>query len=176
MLSDDDALVVGRIVSVHGVRGWVKVHSNTEPLENIFEYQPWHLRDGDGWEKVTLASGRRQGKGLVARIEGCDDRNEALERYVGRDIAVPRQALPEPGPGEYYWRQLIGLRVLLEDGRELGRVRRMLETGANDVLVIQGEAGSLDRRERLVPWLPDQVVTAVDLEGGILTVDWDPDF
>ena len=176
MLANADALVVGRVIAVHGVRGWVKVYSHTWPLENIFDYQPWYLRGEQGWEPVELGAGKRHGKGLIARLDDCDDRDRALEQYVGRDIAVPRQALPEPEPGEYYWRDLIDLRVLLVDGREIGRVRELLETGANDVLVVQGEAGSLDRRERLIPWIPEQVVTAVDLDGGTLTVDWDPDF
>ena len=176
MLAEEDALVVGRVISVHGVRGWVKVYSWTHPPENIFDYQPWHLRAEQGWRPVAMHGGRRHGKALIARLDDCNDRDLARERYVGREIAVPRQALPEPEPGEYYWRDLIGLRVLLTDGRELGRVKELLETGANDVLVVQGEAASLDRRERLVPWLPEQVVTSVDLEGGTLTVDWDPDF
>jgi len=176
MLTPDEVLVVGRIVSVHGVKGWVKVYSHTDPMENIFDYQPWHLLEGGVWKPVKLTGKRRQGKGLVAGFEGYEDRDRAARELVGRDIAVPRSQLPESGDGEYYWRDLIGLRVKLDDGRDLGRVHGLMETGANDVLVVRGDAESLDRQERLLPWTPGQVVSAVDLEAGELRVDWDPDF
>ncbi|MBF1803584.1 ribosome maturation factor RimM [Alloalcanivorax profundimaris] len=176
MLTPDEVLVVGRIVAVHGVKGWVKVYSFTDPMENIFEYQPWHLFEDGAWKPVKLTGKRRQGKGLVAGLDGYDDRDRAARELVGREIAVPRSQLPEAGDGEYYWRDLIGLRVKLDDGRDLGRVHGLMETGANDVLVVRGDADSLDRQERLLPWTPGEVVRAVDLEAGELRVDWDPDF
>lgn len=176
MLTAESALIVGRVVAVHGIRGLVKVYSYTDPTDNIFAYQPWYLRGENGWEEVETDSGRRQGKSLVVRLNGCTDRNQAEQDFIGREIAVSRDSLPSLGDGEYYWRDLIGLRVLLDDGRDIGRVERMMETGANDVLVVRGDQQSLDRRERLIPWLPDQVVCRVDLQAGQLTVDWDPDF
>lgn len=175
MLTPEQVLVVGRIVSVHGVKGWVKVYSYTDPMENIFDYQPWHLLEDGVWKPVKLTGKRRQGKGLVAGLDGVTDRDQA-QRLIGRDIGVPRELLPESGEGEYYWRDLIGLRVKLDDGRDLGRVAAMMETGANDVLVVRGDGDSLDRRERLVPWIPDQVILDVALERGEMRVDWDPEF
>ncbi len=118
---------------------------------------------------------RPQGKGLIARLEGITDRNMAAA-LVGQDIGVPRDQLPQSGGGEFYWRDLIGLRVFQSEGADLGKVVKMLETGANDVLVVRGDSNSLDRRERLIPWLPGDVVTDVNLAEGHLTVDWDPDF
>lgn len=176
MLAPDQALVVGRIITVHGVQGWVKVFSHTDPMENIFQYQPWHLLEDGVWKAVKLTGQRRQGKGLVACLDGFTDRDRAQRELVGRDIAVPRELLPESGDGEYYWRDLIGLRVKLDDGRDLGRVTTMLETGANDVLVVRGDDDSLDQRERLLPWTPGDVVLDVALERGELRVDWDPEF
>lgn len=176
MLTPDEVLVVGRIVSVHGIKGWVKVYSFTDPMENIFDYQPWHVFEDGAWKPVKITGKRRQGKGLVVGLDGYDDRDRAGRELVGREIAVPRSQLPEAGDGEYYWRDLIGLRVKLEDGRDLGRVHEMLETGANDVLVVRGDADSLDRQERLLPWTPGEVVHDVDLDAGELRVDWDPEF
>lgn len=176
MLTAESAVIVGRVVAVHGIRGLVKVYSYTDPTDNIFAYQPWYLRGENGWEEVETDSGRRQGKSLVVRLNGCTDRNQAEQDFIGREIAVSRDCLPSLSDGEYYWRDLIGLRVLLDDGRDIGRVERMMETGANDVLVVRGDQQSLDQRERLIPWLPDQVVCRVDLQAGQLTVDWDPDF
>lgn len=162
-------VVVGRVAAVFGVRGWVKVMSETEPRENILDYAPWYLARNGAWEPRELVEGRAHGKGVVARLDGCDDRDTAAS-LVGCDIAVPRERLPEPAPGEYYWTDLVGLAVRTVDGVELGRVDHLLETGANDVLVVVGE------RERLIPLLFDQVVRQIDLQGGTITVDWDPEF
>ena len=176
ILAPENALVVGRVVGAHGIRGFVKVHSWTDPMDNILSYQPWYLRGDAGWEKVEVSGGRLQGKGLVARLNGCDDRTRAEREFIGREIAVAKDVLPTLEDGEFYWRDLIGLRVLLADGRDIGRVKELMETGANDVLVVKGDEHSLDRSERLVPWVPDQVVLEVDTRAGRITVDWDPTF
>ena len=166
----DDYLVVGRIAGLYGVRGWVKVYSHTQPRDNILGYSPWYLREASGqWRKVLPLNGRIQGKGLVAQLEGCDER-DAAARLIGQDIAIRREQLPTPQEGEYYWTDLIGLEVETVDGVALGVVDHLLETGANDVLVVKGE------RERLIPYIWRDVVTEVDLEAGRLRVDWDPDF
>ena len=165
----DSRVTVGRISGVYGVKGWVRVHSHTEPRENILNYNPWQLRLADGWHSVALLDGRAQGKGVVARLAGCEDRDQAA-RWMDAEIAVRREQLPATGEDEYYWRDLIGLRVITVAGEELGIVDHLLETGANDVLVVRGE------RERLIPYAFGDVVTAVDLENGELRVDWDPGF
>lgn len=176
MLKDSDLLVVGRVVGVHGIRGWVKVLSWTDPRENVFEYRPWYLKGDRGWEPVELTGGRTQGKGLVAHLAGETDRERARERFVGREIAIPRDALPSLEEGEFYWRDLIGLRVRTEAGQDLGKVVSLLETGANDVLVVRGDGDSIDTRERLLPWVPDEYILEVNLDAGQMLVDWDPEF
>lgn len=167
--SPDTLVTVGRISGVYGVKGWLRIYSFTEPRANILNYNPWQLRLQDGWRCVELLEGRPQGKGVIAHLAGCDDRDEAA-RWVDIEIAVRRDQLPATPAGEYYWRDLIGLRVLTLAGEELGTVDHLLETGANDVLVVQGE------RERLIPYVAGEVVTAVDLEAGELRVDWDPEY
>jgi len=164
-----ELVTLGRISGLYGVRGWVRVFSHTDPREGIVRYSPWYLRLGGEWRPVRVAEGRRHGKGVVARLEGCDDRDQAA-RLMGAEIAVRREQLPPLPPGEYYWTDLEGLRVVTREGVELGTVARLMETGANDVLVVRGE------RERLIPYLPERVVLEVDLEGGLIRVDWDPDF
>lgn len=175
-MTPDDILVVGRVNAVHGVQGWVKVYSFTDPMENIFDYQPWFLRQDGAWVPMTLTGKRRQGKGLVVGVQGVEDRDQAQRELVGREIGIPRDQVPEPGEGEFYWRDLLGLRVKLEDGRDLGRVEKLLETGANDVLVVRGDTDSIDQRERLLPWNPDQVILQVSIASGEIRVDWDPEF
>ncbi|TDQ36796.1 ribosome maturation factor RimM [Thiopseudomonas denitrificans] len=173
-MSADDLIVMGKIGAVHGVRGEVKIHSFTDPMENLFDYPLWHLRRDGETRQVRLASARSQGKGLVARIEGLEDR-EIARTYTGFEICVPRSELPELEQGEYYWHQLVGLQVVNREQQLLGKVSHLLETGANDVLVVRPCAGSLDGRERLLPYT-DDCVEQVDLDEGVISVEWDADF
>ena len=173
-MGESDALVIGRINGVYGIKGWVRIHSFTEPAENLFGYRNWKLRRRDGWEAISIDSGKRQGKGLIAHIEGVDDRT-AAEALKGSDIAVPQAELPELEGEEYYWHQLQGLSVV-GNGELLGQVDHLLETGANDVLVVLPCEGSRDERQRLIPWLRPDVVKAVDLQRQTIDVDWDPEF
>jgi 16S rRNA processing protein RimM len=167
--SPDAPLVMGRIAAPYGVKGWVRVVTFTEAPENLLTYSPWHLHRDGGWEAVALLEGREHGKGLVVRLEGCDDR-DAAAALNGVDIGIYRRQLPAPQADEYYWSDLVGLKVLTRHGRLLGVVDHLIETGANDVLVIHGE------REHLVPFVRGQVIESVDLEAGVIRVDWDPDF
>lgn len=179
MASSSSNLVdVGRIAAVFGVQGWLKIRSETEPAENIFEYSPWWLKTSHGVKAVEIDQFRPHGKGFVAHIRGVDDRDEAA-LLAGVTIAVERRQLPELVEGEYYWHQLQEMAVIsCFEGAQvrLGCVSRLLETGANDVLVIQPDADSVDDRERLVPYIPGQYVLEVNLEAGTILVDWDPDF
>ncbi len=159
---------LGRIVGLFGVKGWVKVLSYTDPRDAILEYDPWLvLRDGD-WQSLSIAEGKRHGKAVIVRVDGVDDR-DAAAALIGCDVAVPRDALPDTDEGTYYWADLEGMRVLDRGGNEIGTVAYLLETGANDVLVIDGDS------ERLIPFVPDQVVLDVDTTRGIIKVDWDWD-
>lgn len=160
-------MVIGRVAGVYGVRGWVKVFSETEPMENILAYSPWLL--GDDGVPQAVAEGKRHGKGLIVRLKGCDDRDRAAA-LVGMQIAVRRDQLPPPNADEIYWADLEGLTVETLDGAALGQVDRLFATPANDVLVVRGE------RERLIPFLWDSVVKDVDFDRGTMRVDWDPDF
>jgi len=166
---DDRLVLVGRIVGVFGVAGAVKLHSFTEPRENIFSYRPWLVRLGNETREIDRAKGKVQGKGMVATLPGVDDR-DAAAALMGAEIYVQRSALPQAAPGEVYWSDLEGLRVSTVEGRELGVVSHLFATGANDVLVVKGE------RERLVPFIRDSVVREIDLAAGTIVVDWDPDF
>jgi 16S rRNA processing protein RimM len=162
-------IVVGKISTAHGIKGWVKIHSFTDPMDNILYYQPWSVRDKEGWKKVIVDDGRVQGKNVVAHIEGVDDRDSA-EQLRGREIAIKREQLPKSDVGEFYWVDLIGLQVINQQGIMLGKVDHIMETGAHDVLVIKGE------KERLLPYVMDEFIKEVDLKNRKIFVDWDADY
>ncbi len=175
--SGSSQLTAGRITGAYGVRGWVKIHSYTDPEENLFAFGAWRLKRRGSLESIEFDQWKRHGKGMVAHIAGVDDRTLA-ESFRGLEIVVDANRLPTLEEGDYYWHQLQGLQVW---GREpgtgdrrvlLGTVDHLIETGANDVLVVRACEGSIDDRERLIPYLPGDVVTRVDLEQGVIEVDW----
>jgi 16S rRNA processing protein RimM len=169
-------VTLGRISGLHGIRGWVKVTSYTEPRAALLDYKECLIGKPGAWSRATLAEGRMQGKSLLARLEGTDDRDSAA-RHVGAEIAVAREQLPETAPGEYYWADLEGLRVRNRDGRILGRIAYLLATGGHDVIVVQKDKsvdGSAER-EVLIPFVPGRYVRGVDLEGEVIDVDWEWD-
>lgn len=163
-------VLLGRVLGAFGVRGELKIESFTEPRAAILRYRPWILRDAQGVEReLDGVRGRDTAKGPVASFPDVADR-DAAEALSGTEINIPRAALPPPQPGEYYWTDLEGLRVITVDGVDLGTVAHLLATGANDVLVVQGE------RERLLPFVQPDCIKSVDFEFGTITVDWDPEF
>ncbi len=166
-------VIIGRISGVHGVRGWLKVFSYTAPRDNIFLYQPWLLGEDDkgtdtAWTEVEYDECGSRGKTLVVKFPGVEDR-EVAGRFVGRPLAVQRNRLPEPASGEYYWADLMQMVVVTRTGKRLGRVVDMLETGANDVLVVEGD------KRRSIPFVMGEVITQVDLDDALITVEWEWD-
>jgi len=166
--TSDKWVILGQVSGVYGVKGWIKVFSETAPPANILDYSPWRLALRGQQRELAIAEGRPHGKGIVVRLDGVEDRDQAA-LLVGAEIAVPRERLPPPAAGEYYWTDLEGLRVCNQEGIELGRVDHLFETGANDVMLVKGE------RERMLPFI-DSVILEVDLAQGVIRVDWDAEF
>jgi 16S rRNA processing protein RimM len=165
----DRLLVMGRIVGVFGVEGWVKVESYAEPRENLGRYRPWNVELG-GAQVLEVARPKvaAHGRGLIAKLDGVSDR-DAAAALIGAEIRIARDRLPKAKAGEYYWADLEGLTVRTVAGVELGTVSHLVATGANDVIVVRGD------RERWVPYTAD-VVLRVDSSAGFIEVDWDPEF
>ena len=160
---------VGKISGVFGIKGWVKVFSFTDPRENILTYSPWLLKKGDETKTVNVVDGQLQGKTIVAQLADVNDRDQAAS-LMGWDVFITPNQLPKAAKGEYYWSELIGLNVETIQGVQLGVVDSLLETGANDVIIVQGE------RERVIPFLQGRTIVNVDLDAGRIIVDWDPEF
>ena len=168
-MSNQQQINVGKISGVFGIKGWVKVFSFTECRENILSYSPWLLKKDSETRLVAVIDGKLQGKAVVAQLDGVNDRDQAAS-FMGWDIYITPEQLPKVAKDEYYWSDLIGLSVETDLGVQLGVVESLLETGANDVVIVKGE------RERVIPFLQGQTIMAIDLEAGRMVVDWDPDF
>src|SRR5262245_21599336 len=162
-------VVVGRFGAPYGVKGWLKFVSFTEPVQHILNYQPWRVQGDARWDDVAVDEVKEHGKGFVAHVRGIDDRTTA-ERLTGCEIAVPADALPRPADDEYYWKDLIGARVVNRGGEVLGDVTHLFGAGTHDVLVVDR-----DGQEVLIPFA-DAYVLNVDIEGRCIEVDWDPSY
>jgi len=155
----------------------VKVHSDTDPRENIVSYSPWWLGEANNRKPIQVKGGKRSGKNVVAQLAGIDSR-ELAETVIGRQIAVPRSSLPALDDDEYYWTDLVGCEVSTIQGIAVGPVDRLFETGANAVMVVidrRAESENLNG-DILIPWIRPSVIVTVDLQERHIIVDWDPDF
>lgn len=161
-------IVMGRVGAPFGIKGWIKVQPFTQAVDGLLEHPAWWLGRDGSWGKTRVEDGAVHGRSLIAKLEGCEDR-QAATRLKGMEVAIPRDEFPASADGEYYLSDLIGLEVANREGIGLGRVARLIETGASPVLVVQGE------RERLIPFA-ETVVVSVNVADGRLTVDWGADF
>ena len=164
--------VMGRVIAPFGVKGWLKLQSFSASPENLLRFPTWWIENESGWRECKVEDAKVQGGTVVAKLEGCEDRDEAA-RYRGLEVAVLRESLPAAESNEFYWADLIGLAVVNEADENLGSVTRVFETGANDVLVVKGQDANAS--ERLIPFIED-VVRKVDIAGGVIRVDWGSDY
>ena len=173
----EEIVKLGKITSAFGVKGWVKIFSYSEPRLNILNYSSWLLKQDGQWRTVKVLNGRQQGKTIAAQLEGVSDRNLA-EALSGVTIGVYESQLPELQDDEFYWRDLEGMSVINQEGVQFGTVTHLIETGSNDVLVIKEtseQATGKNRKERMVPFIPD-VIVHVNAKERQITVEWDADF
>lgn len=159
---------MGQVTAPHGVRGWIRVRGFTASAAGLGDYHQWWLGGGGAWVAWNVEAVELHRRGLAAKLQGCDDR-EAAAALANVEIAIPRAMLPRIAADQFYWDDLVGLAVSNGAGEALGTVTSLIETGANDVLVVTGE------RERLIPFVAP-VVLEVDLAGAKLKVDWGSDY
>jgi 16S rRNA processing protein RimM len=161
-------LLVGKINGFFGLQGWVKVFSYTNPRTNILNYSPWSIKVDGNFQSIDITSGREQSKTIVAHIKGIDNREDS-QKFIGQDIYINKEQLPELTQGEYYWHELIGFDVINKDEERLGTVDYFVETGANDVLVVKG------KKEYWIPYI-EPFLVSIDSKNNKILVDWDKDF
>lgn len=162
-------MIVGRFGRVHGVKGFISVHSFTEPRDNILNYSPWHVFLSKQWQPVESLDIKVNNKSIVVLVKGYEQR-ELASRLTNMEIAVRKGSLPKLEAGEYYWHDLLDMQVINHEGKTLGKVTKIMPTGANDVLIVTGE------KRHLIPYLPEKVILAVHASEQWIEVDWDPDF
>lgn len=167
-----DLVVMARIAAPFGIKGWIKLQTYTEFADSLQVFATWFMQTSKGWEEIEVEEFSVNAKGAIAKLKGCDTRN-AAELISRRDVAVPRDWLSETGTGEYLWIDLIGAEVINTLGDNLGRVETLMETGANDVLVVK--SGEAEGGQRLIPFV-DEVIVKVDREAKVLTVNWGKDY
>jgi 16S rRNA processing protein RimM len=165
----NDVVIVGKVGAPYGVKGWSKINSFTIPVENIIDYQPWLIGEEGNWREIAIVPARAHSNAVIARLPNSLDRDAAMN-YTHTLIAVSRQKLPPLASDEYYWNDLIGMKVVDIHGKTLGTVTNMMEAGAIDVLIVSGE------KVFAVPMRIDDVVKKVDLDNKTISVDWDPEF
>lgn len=163
-------VIMGRIVAPYGIFGWVKILPDTEAIDGLFDYDTWWVGKDNAWQEYEIETAKVHNDVLVAKLVGVDDRDAAL-RCKGKQVAVPRDQLPEADEDEYYWSDLIGLSVKNKQDIDFGKITDVFETGANDVLVVNVE-GAPKSSERLIPFIAD-VVLEVDIVAKTMLVDWD---
>lgn len=169
-----DLVKIGQLKKPYGIKGWLWVFSETDERDAIFEMQPWWIKTATGIKPLTVSNWRAQGSGLVAQFEQIPDRNVA-ETMVGVPIWTAKDAMPPTDEDEYYWSDLIGLRVINQQDEYLGDIDELFETGAHDVMSVAATADSIDAEPRMIPWHKQTVIT-VDLEAGTVLVDWPSDY
>lgn len=170
----NDLVKIGQLKKPYGIKGWLWVFSETDERDAIFEMQPWWIKTATGLKPLTVSNWRAQGAGLVAQFEQIPDRNVA-ETMNGVPIWTAKDALPPTDEDEYYWSDLIGLKVINEQDDYLGDIEEMFETGAHDIMRVAVTADSIDDEERLIPW-HKQTVLSVDLASQTVRVDWPRDY
>ncbi len=176
---------MGHISAPFGIKGWIRVQTYTRAVHgsnSLAAYPVWWV-SGDGeWREVKVEQSQAQGADVVAKLAGMDDRDKAAA-LKGRQVAVARELLPPAATGEFYWADLIGLSVRNTEGLDLGVVTSMMETGANDVMVVQvvqqsavdGDKHAIKEQERLIPFIAD-VIKRVDIAASLIEVEWGADY
>lgn len=168
MQQDQARIIIGHFGHSYGIKGWLKIVSYTDPVDNILQYQHWQIYHQGQWQAVELIETKNLGKTLIAKLAQCHNPEQARD-YTNDPIAIFRQQLPPLPAQEYYWLELVGMQVINQQGVDFGIVDHLFSTGANDVMVVNGT------RRRLLPYT-EQVIQSVDLVAKKIMVDWDADF
>ncbi|QRN41853.1 MAG: ribosome maturation factor RimM [Neisseriaceae bacterium] len=163
---------MGFLKSAVGVKGWLRVKANTQELDGLLQYPIWYVgSEHFGFHSFELEDGFLATNGLQVKLKGVNDRT-AADKLRGSVIAIPREEFLPVGKNEYYWVDLVGMQVINHRDEIVGTVVSLMETGANDVLVVSG--GS-QQKTILIPFV-DGYIRSVDMQKNLISVDWELDY
>jgi 16S rRNA processing protein RimM len=170
----DDLVLVGHVTGAYGIHGWVRIRPYSSDADAMLHAQTWWL-DKPDLRDVDMMQAKIHGEDVVASLMGVADRN-AAEALKGATVQVRRSHFPALASDEFYWIDLIGLKVQNLEGEPLGEVSDLMDNGAHPILrvtapVVEGEKA----KEWLIPFV-DQFVKTVDQTGKRITVDWGLDY
>jgi 16S rRNA processing protein RimM len=172
----ENLIVVGTFGAVYGIKGWLRINSFTDTMEDIFDYAPWTIQTAQGLKEVRVINSRPHSKGYIVQVEGINTPEEA-QRWVNQEILIHGDQLETLTDNDFYWKDLIGCEVLNIQGYHMGVVSSLLETGSNDVLCVQAnKKDAYGKIERLIPFIEDQFIVQIDLPAKKIHVNWQPDF
>ncbi len=162
-----DKIIIGKVNGFHGVKGFIKVFSETRPREGILQYSRFFIKKNGAWQELEVEVGQKHSKHVLLKFVGYDSR-DAVEPLLGTELYIERADMPETSEDEVYWVDLYGLKVINHEGVELGVVDDIFETGANDVMAVKK-----GQEEILIPYSMEYIIMEVNLEEGYIQVDWD---
>ena len=166
-MEDDKKIYLGKITGVHGIKGWLKIQSYSSPPENILNYPSWIINNKGEEDFYSIEQGRKQNNKIVVKLEKIDDRNTA-ESLINSKIQILRSDLPKLSNENYYWSDLVGLSVLNSEETVIGKIESLIETGANDVMVII----TLKDERILIPFVMHEIIKEVNVELNYIKIDW----
>ena len=166
-MEDDKKIYLGKITGAHGIKGWLKIQSFSSPPENILNYPSWIINNQGEEDFYSIEQGRKQNKKIVVKLENIDDRNTA-ESLINSKILILRSDLPKLSNENYYWSDLVGLSVLNSEETVIGKIESLIETGANDVMVII----TLKDERILIPFVMHEIIKEVNVEQNYIKIDW----
>lgn len=164
-MTNDDFIIMGQLGAPLGVRGFVKVNSFTQNIIDLLQYDPWYLQSKEGWQELKKEATKLHGKRIAAKFSLWQTPEE-IKPFVGTKIGVKRTQLAVLAKNEYYWHDLIGLAVINKDGKNLGIITSLLETGSNDVLIVKSDITTI-----AIPYLSSSILK-VDLYKKMIYIDW----
>ena len=161
---DDEFILVASVGKPVGLKGWAKVNSFTRPPENLFNFKNFFLDvDGDK-ENINIDKFSKSGKNYILKVESLDSIEE-IERLKNKEIFIKSEDLPKLKENEFYWKDLIGMEVRQIDGTVIGVVVEIIETGSDDVLVVEK-----NNKKELIPFNFGEIIKEVS--DNSITVDW----
>jgi len=160
----DELIPVGKICATHGIRGHLKLHSYSGNIESLQFSETVTLKGKDGTLKeLGLKTVSPHAGGFIIALDGLNGIN-LVQPLVGSELCLRREQLPETAEGEYYWRDLIGITVITDQGMVLGPIADIFETGSSDIYVVRGS-----NKEYLIPAIAD-VISEIDIKGNRMII------